>query len=111
MPQIPYPIRGIIKMNIRSGGADVFTAQQGAIVYARDITEGTFKYSKRNVSIVYTNSIGEYIIDVANITSSYSNGDTIRVYCKLGGRYDFFDMTLNTGIGFIVQNFNFTHKS
>ena len=64
-----------------------------------------------NVSLVYTNSKGQYIIDVANITSEYAAGDTIRVYAKVGGRYTYTDTRVDTNVGISIVNFNFTHKS
>lgn len=109
--QTPYPIYGYVKLNERASGADVNTAQRGALVWAQDITEGTFKYRKKDVSLVYTNNAGEYIINVANITSSYSTGDKIRIYVKLGDRYTYADVTIHTQTGITNQDFNFTHKS
>jgi len=109
--QFPYPIVGHIYKTTRASGADTATAQRGALVWAQDITEGTFKYREKDVSLVYTNTEGEYIIDIANITSAYANGDTVRIYVKVGDMKTYEDITLATAVGVSVLNITFPNKS
>lgn len=109
--QTPYVIAGRVRLNIRASGADVNTNQRGALIWAEDMTEGTFKYREENISMVHTNTEGEYIIDVANITSAYSQGDRVRIYCKLGDETDWQDVILVTQIGVTFLNFTFPNKS
>lgn len=110
--QQPYPIKGTVTFtNTRSGTK---AAVQGAIVWAYDTTEGTHATDAvpgDNKKIFYTRENGQYIIDLANITSAWANGDVVKVYCKYG---DIFDWTLHTvdrNKGFGTVNFAFERMS
>ena len=100
--QKPYPISGTVTLN--------GTAVNGARLWAQDTTEGTFTHKETDVSYVETNSSGQYLIDVANITSAYANADTVRVYCTAKGIETYADVTLNTTTGVSTQNFALTSR-
>ena len=101
--QSPHQIRGTVTL----GGS----AKQGATIWAMDITEGTFRYRKKDVSLVYTDSDGHYIIELANITSAWADGDRIRVYCKVGEIETYTDVYVSIQAGFSVADFTIVRKS
>lgn len=103
MPQDPYQIRGIVTLN----GSNY----QGASVWAQDITEGTFTHRKKNVSLVFTNAAGEFIINLANITSAWADGDKVRVYVKAGEIFTWVDVGVFISRGYTTCNFALTRKS
>ena len=110
-PQTPYVIAGHVRVNERASGADSYTNKRGAIVWAQDLNEGTYKYREKDLSLVYTNAKGEFIIDVANITTQYQNGDIVRLHAKFGDLYTYVDVGVHTNVGVSFQNIDFPNKS
>ena len=102
-PQSPFVISGTVTLN----GSNY----HGAQVWVRDMTEGTISEPVEDVTYIYTNSQGQYIIDMANNTSAYADGDTVRVFCKIGDMILWHDVTLNLTEGALTRNFAFTRKS
>ena len=60
---------------------------------------------------VYTNSSGQYLINLAQSTAAYSNGDVIKVYCQVGNIIDVATITVDTRSGEHVVNFAITRRS
>lgn len=88
---------------------------EGARVWAWDMTEGTIATAigteKENINITCTNSAGQYIIDLANITSAYANGDTVRVYVEAEDILTWTDHTVSTTVGAGTVNFTLSRRS
>jgi len=103
MPQAPFPITGTVTYNS--------SVLQGAKVWAQDITEGTMAYAQENLTFAYTNASGQYVIDLANITSAYANLDKIRVYCEIENMGTWSDIVISLGEGSASCDFTITRKS
>lgn len=73
MPATPYPISGIVY------APDNTTAVNGAKVVAYNSTSG-------EATATTSNSSGEYIVDLANLTSGYDSGDVIYLSAFTGRR-------------------------
>lgn len=106
--QNPHPIYGTVTV-IRGGTTYNI---EGATVWAWDMTEGTVSIATADTegtSIARTNSLGQYALDVSNITTTFATSDVVRVYCEVDGEITFSDYTLT---GFIKNlNFALTRKS
>lgn len=63
------------------------------------------KGAKENVYITRTNSTGEYVLDIADLTSSYADADKIRVYCEWNGKITWQDFNLELEAGAREVNF------
>lgn len=74
MPSTPYPISGTVSDNSS-------TLLNGVLVSVVN-TESNEELTTT------TNSIGEYAVDLANLTSGYTIGDKISVYASYGRYYD-----------------------
>ena len=103
MPQAPFAISGTVTVNS--------SLYHGAQLWLRDLTEGTITPPVDDITYVYTNALGQFLLDLANNTSAYANGDTVRVYCKVGNMITFSDITINKTEGMYNLNFTFTRKS
>jgi hypothetical protein len=103
MVQTPYPISGTVTVD--------GSLYQGAHVWVRDMTEGSMKPPIEDVTYFYTNALGQYLIDIANNTDAYADGDKIRVYCKVGNIETFSDVNINLAAGSATVNFTITRKS
>lgn len=101
--QRPYGIKGTVTLN----GSNY----QGAKIFLRDMTEGTTPSPVDDYTQVYTNSSGKYLINLAQSTASYSNGDTVVVYCQTGEIISTSTITVNTAAGYSTVNFTITRKS
>ena len=104
MVQVAYPLSGSVALNT--------TLHRGAKVWARDLTEGTIpeiSASIEDIKVFYTNQNGEYLIDLANITSAYANADTVRIFCQVYDKLKWEDVTVNTTTGYSEANFGFTN--
>ena len=90
----PYPVSGYI---YESDGS---TALENAVVTARNVRTGEF-LSLKSVS----NSAGEYIIDLANFSSGYNNGDLVRIYAyEPSGYFYLGNTTINATTGLEERN-------
>jgi len=110
--QTPYPISGIVTIQ-RPGGATAENVE-GARIWIWDLTEGTKKTaigSGEGTLITTTNSSGQYLFDLANITSGYSNGDKVRVFCEVEGILTWEDTTIDIGVGASTVNFTIKRRS
>ena len=110
--QNPYPIYGTVTLT-RAGSSSNL---EGATVWIKDRTEGTVRVSyggdsKEDFYITRTNSSGQFVLDLAELTSSYDNGDKVRVYCEFGNTITFTDFTLDIVDGLKEVNFSLTAKS
>ena len=108
--QEPHVIYGTVSV-VR--GATTYNIQ-GATVWIWDQTEGTVKIADADTegtAIARTNSLGQYALDIANITSAYANSDSVRVYCEVDGELTFTDYTLVRTAGIKNINFALTRKS
>ena len=93
MPFTPYPI-----------DCDIFdtdgsTALEGAYVLAENLT------TNETLTSEPTNSSGKTVIDAANFTSGYSNGEQIKITALYAGRYKIETVTIDTTQGASSQNF------
>jgi hypothetical protein len=93
MPQVPFVISGYVY------SYDGSTAVAGATISAVNKTTGEVLVSETT-----SNSLGGYIIDLANSKNSYTNGDVITIEAKSGYRYAQHNFTLNTTPGFLDVN-------
>jgi hypothetical protein len=71
MPSIPYPIDGIVY------DIDGSTVVSGAMV----VVLNTTTHEKTSTT---TNSLGQFILDLANLTSGYSNSDKTQITAFYG---------------------------
>jgi len=80
--QVPYAIWGKVKARRTPGGT--LTAVEGAKITLVDLTEGTghSPAPRENITMFYTTNAGEFLIDLANITTAYAAADTLRVICE-----------------------------
>lgn len=108
--QTPYPIYGTVTLETKGyGSSDI--VQQGCRIWIKDLTEGTTRISfdgnssKENYYITASNVHGYYILDLADLTSAYANGDKVRVYCEYDGKITWTDFTLVIQDG--IKNINF----
>lgn len=103
--QQPYGIQGTVTIN--------GTATQGAMVWVFDFTEGTKPAPVDDKTSMYTNASGKYSINLAGSTEAYSDGDTVRVYCRILGidKTQFSDVTVNKQAGFATVNFTVVKRS
>ncbi len=98
--QNPYPISGVIQYE-RPKGATAANAE-GARIWIKDINDTKTPISiidGEDVRATATNSSGQYILDLANLTTSYENGDIIRVYVEYQGYMTWSDHTVQIGEG------------
>ena len=98
--QVPYPISGTVTVQ-RSYGATASNVE-GARVWIYDKTEGTKKIAfiaQEDIHITTTNSSGQYILDVANLTSAYSDNDSVEVWVEVEGYRLRTIHTLSVGAG------------
>lgn len=109
--QTPFGIYGVVARYEVDAGTQSTKYCRGARIWAQDITEGTHQHREETVSFHYTNSKGEYIMNVAEITSNYADNDTVRVYCKWGDMVTFKDVRIAITTGFVECNFELTRKS
>lgn len=91
MPSGPYPVSG------RVFESDGSTVLGGARVILTNSTNN-------ETQAAVTNSSGEFVIDAANFTSGYLDGDQLSLYCAYGNAYDERYLTIDTTIGFSSQN-------
>ena len=71
-PRVPYVLVGKSYTP-----ADVL--QQGAVIRIEDLTLG------ESLSSLTSDANGEYIADLANLPSDYSNADTLKITCEARG--------------------------
>jgi len=103
--QQPFAIWGLVKV----GGSVV----QGAKVSLVNLDDGTghMPVPVENVNMFYTNGAGEYLIDLANITTAYAHNDTVRVMCEVEGITDYSDVNIHDTEGHKEVNFTLTRLS
>jgi len=103
--QAPFVIRGTVTVD--------GSVYQGAEVYVRDTSEGTMPAPVDDYTRVWTNSSGQYLINLAQSTQAYSNGDTVRVYCRIPkiDKVQYSDITIRTQEGSYTVNFTVTRYS
>ena len=102
--QAPYAIRGSVTVN--------GSAYQGAEVWIRDTTEGTMPAPVDDYTRVWTNSSGQYLINLAQSTQAYGTTDAVRVYCKIGDNVTYSDISsIHIQSGASVVNFTYVVKS
>jgi len=93
MTTTPYPIGGTVK------DIDASTLVEGATVIVKNATKGT------QLSTT-TNSIGEWLIDLANFTGAtpYADNDVIYVIIDYPNRYEHYRTTVDTAVGAETKN-------
>lgn len=96
MVYVPYPLSGLVK------DVDGSTVLENIIVTAYDFN------TKEYISSV-TNSSGEYMLDLANLTSGYSNGDVIYLTAITNNtsnikKYEHYRTTVSTSNGLEEKN-------
>lgn len=113
-PQTAFPIFGKVTLATKGYGSTAVN-QRGARIWIKDRTEGTVRISflataaNENVYITQTDNNGDYILDLANLTTAYAAGDKIRVYCEWDGSITWRDYTLLIADG--IKEIDFTlHK-
>lgn len=75
MVQVPYPVSGICYDN------------DGTTILA-SVRVSIYDATNNSTASVTTNSSGEYLFDLANLTNGYSIGDSISIYSSYGRYYD-----------------------
>lgn len=109
--QNPFPVFGTVTLATKGYGSTA-VAQEGCRIWIKDLTEGTTRISywggstKENVYITQTNSNGDYILELSDLTSAYANNDTVRVYCEFDNKITWRDFTLSVQTG--LQKVDFT---
>lgn len=104
VPQAPFAISGTVTLD--------GSAYHGGQVWLRDMTEGTIKEPVEDITYVYTNASGQYVINLADSTTAYADGDVVRIFCKVGDMIKWLDITISMREGvFDNANFTFTRKS
>jgi len=102
MPITPYTISGTVTLDgSNKQGAKVYASIRGQPVPAFD--EGT--------TVAYTNSSGQYTLDLANIAGGYSDGDTVQVVCEIGDIVTKSTHTVDTDTGSGTVDFAITEAS
>jgi len=101
-PNIPYPISGYVY------DIDGSTAAEGAVVTALNGTTGEELATPYQST---TNASGEYSIDLANLTSGYSNGDKIVVKVTYSGtdKIKEYATTVVVATGYEEKNLTLTY--
>jgi archaellin len=104
MPQLaPYGINGTVTI----GGS----AQQGVRVWVQNLTT-TYNFDfVENITYYLTDASGKYLIDLANLQTTISNGDVIRVFMEYGDTTGYSDHTVDTTKGGGTVNFSITELS
>jgi hypothetical protein len=95
MPDAPYPISGTVKYGPRQGYAEresTVDTGVGSETVNLQLDAGTSTKADMTVTIEdvttgesvtgVTNASGQYSIDIANLTSGYTNGDTLLIWCQ-----------------------------
>jgi len=102
MPTTPYTITGTVTLDgSNKEGAKVYASVRGQAVPVFD--EG--------ITVAYTNSSGQYTLDLANIASGYSNGETVYVICEIGDIVTKSTHTIDTNTGSGTVDFAITEAS
>lgn len=94
MPVAPYPISGVVYDDNGTGSTNLV---DGATVIVRNVTKNEFE-------AVATNSAGEFLVDLANFTTDYSNSDRIQITAFFGAGSNEIVLdrrhTIDTAVGF-----------
>jgi len=99
----PYAISGTVTL----GGS----AYQGAKVWVENLSSKYYQNYVDDVTYYHTDAQGHYLIDLANVQTAITNGQTVRVYCELADMTYYADVTVNTDVGGSTQDFAFTRLS
>lgn len=91
--RIPYPCSGVITEPNKT------TLCESAVVTAYNETKG-----EELNNTVTTNSAGEYIFDLCNLTTEYSNGDIIVLKATKGDKLKRYRFTVDTSVGYEEKN-------
>lgn len=86
----------------------------GARIWLMDITEGTKKVaitSGEGTLITTTNSSGQYLLDLANLTSAYADNDLVEGWCEVEGYYLKGTHRVSVGTGYGTINFVLYRRS
>lgn len=90
-----YPCSGIIS------DVDGTTAMEGATVTAYNCTKHEWLPDDMKGT---TNAAGEYIIDLANFPTDYSDGDKVHILAYYGNKHIDVRHTIDIGVGSFEQN-------
>jgi len=101
--QMPYGIRGTVTVD--------GSLYEGAKLWVRDTTEGTMPAPVDDYTLVWSNTSGQYLINLAQNTQAYADADTVRVYCDIGRALIYSDIVVNKPKGWTAVNFSHTTKS
>ena len=101
-PAAPFIISGTVQLNSSN--------YQGAKIWLRNMTSGSYKAPRDNISYVYTNSAGKYLINATDALSEVNASDSIRVFCKVGDNISTSDYTGELQKGSTTVNFSFTSR-
>ena len=97
--QAPYGIRGTVTVDS--------STYQGAMIWVRDMDEGTVPDPIDDKTVVYTDAVGRYLINVSQSTQAASLGDTVYVFCKVGDIISKSEITTSSS-GYHTVNFTIT---
>ena len=104
MPPLPQTITG----NCKIGG----TNQQGVTIFLIDKNRDARNQAwTNNVIVTRSNASGNYILDLANISPNFVNGDTVSVIAFYEELSEFVNITIDTIAGTNSQNFAWTRNS
>lgn len=101
--QASYGIKGTVTLD--------GSAYEGAQIWIRDYTEGTVPEPIDDHTHMYTNSVGRYLINLAECTQAYANADSVRIYCKVGNIISKSTVTISKTQGYTTANFTITRRS
>lgn len=88
---VPYPVNGKV---YDTNGTTVLA---NVLVQIRNLDNGS-------TGEATSNSEGQYVYDLANLSSGYVDGDHISVYASRSNYYDDIDHTVNTSVGAVEIN-------
>jgi hypothetical protein len=101
-PSAPYLISGTVTLNSSN--------YAGAKIWLRNLTSGSYKAPRDDISYVYTNSSGKYLINATDALTSVNASDKIRVFCKVADEISQSDHTVEIKKGGATVNFTITSR-
>ena len=102
-PQKQYAISGTVTL----GGSNY----HGGQIWIRGLRDGKIPAPVDDITYIYTNAKGQYLINVANNTTAWEDGDTVRVWCKVGNMIKYTDVNIDQTLPGLTVDFAFTRAS
>lgn len=87
-PKIPYSLTG-----------KIYDQETGLVVNGVYVTVEDFTLGGSNNLTTTTNSVGEYVLELANLTDSCVDGDVLFVRAEKDGRCEEYKTTVNLSVG------------